>query len=71
VTFSLGARAVGRLSGSEVPPYAELDGRVAWQVTSALALSVSGTNLLHKRHQEYPGADSIPRRIMGGVELRY
>jgi hypothetical protein len=40
-------------------------------VTSALVLSVSGTNLLHKRHQEYPGADSIPRRIMGGVELRY
>ena len=71
VTFNLDARAVGRLRDSTVPPYAELDGRIAWNLTPAIALSVSGTNLLHERHQEYAGGDFIPRRIMGGVELRY
>jgi iron complex outermembrane receptor protein len=73
VTLDLDARAVGRLRDSAVKAYRELDGRVAWQVTPAVALSLSGTNLLHDRHLEYPGpgADYIPRRIMGGVELHY
>ena len=71
VTFDIDLRAVGPLHGSAVPAYRELGGRIAWQVVPALALSVSGTNLLHDAHQEYPGADFIPRRIMGGVELRY
>ena len=71
VTLDVDARAVGPLRGSTVRAYRELDGRVAWQVTQAIGLSLSGTNLLHDRHQEYPGGDSISRRIMGGVELRY
>jgi hypothetical protein len=36
-----------------------------------MVLSLSGTDLLRDRHQEYPGGDFIPRRIMGGLELRY
>jgi iron complex outermembrane receptor protein len=73
VTLDLDARAVGRLRNGSVKAYRELDGRIAWQVAPAVALSLSGTSLLHDRHLEYPGpgADYIPRRIMGGVELRY
>jgi iron complex outermembrane receptor protein len=71
VMFDVTMRAYGALRQSDVPAYQELGSRLAWQVTPAIALSVSGTNLLHDRHQEYPGGDFIPRRIMGGVELRY
>jgi iron complex outermembrane receptor protein len=71
VSFDIDARAVGPLHLSDVPAYLELDGRVAWQVTPAIAVSLSGTSLLHDRHQEYPAADYVPRRIMGGLELRY
>jgi iron complex outermembrane receptor protein len=71
VTFDLTFRAYGALRQSDVKAYQELGGRVAWRVTPAVALSLDGTNLLHDRHREYPGGDYIPRRIMGGLELRY
>jgi iron complex outermembrane receptor protein len=71
VTFDVDFRAYGPLRGSTVEAYRELGTRLAWQATPAIALSLTGTNLLHDRHQEYPGGDFIPRRVMGGVELRY
>jgi iron complex outermembrane receptor protein len=71
VTFDLDFRAVGALRGSDVDAYQELGGRLAWQATPNVALSVSGTNLLHDGHREYPGGDLIARRVMGGVELRF
>lgn len=71
VTFDLNFRAYGRLRQATVPAYRELSGRIAWQATPAMVLSLSGTDLLHDRHPEYPGGDFIPRRIMGGLELRY
>ncbi len=71
VTFDVTLRAYGALRDAAVKAYRELGARLAWQATPAIALSLSGTNLLHDRHQEYPGGDFIPRRIMGGVELRY
>jgi iron complex outermembrane receptor protein len=71
VTFDVDFRAYGGLRDAPVKAYRELGGRLAWQATPAITVSLSGTNLLHDRHQEYPGGDFIPRRIMGGVELRY
>jgi iron complex outermembrane receptor protein len=71
VTFDAEFRAYGPLHSSAVKAYQELDARLAWLMTPRMALSVSGTSLLHDRHQEYPGGDFIPRRVMGGVELRY
>ena len=71
VSLDLDFRAVGALRDTAVPAYQELNGRVAWQVASRATLSVSGTNLLHDRHQEYPDADFIPRRVMAGLELRF
>jgi iron complex outermembrane receptor protein len=71
VTFDVSFRAYGALRGTSIEDYRELDGRLAWQVTPAIALSLSGSNLLHDRHQEYAGGDFIPRRVMGGLELHY
>ena len=71
LTFDLDFRAVGALRDSTVPSYQELGGRLAWQATPSVEVSISGTNLLHGRHQEYPQGDLIPRRIMGGVALRF
>jgi iron complex outermembrane receptor protein len=71
VTVDLDFRAYGALRDSDVPAYQELGARLAWQATPQVGLSIYGTNLLHDRHAEYPGADLVPRRIVGGVELRF
>ena len=70
VTFDLDFRAVGRLKGADVPAYAELGGRLAWNVSDHLTLSLSGANLLHDRHVEYAGGDAISRKVLAGVEWR-
>jgi iron complex outermembrane receptor protein len=71
ITLDLDFRAYGALRQSTVPAYQELGTRLAWQATPQVTVSLSGSNLLHDRHQEYPGADAIPRRIVGGVELQF
>jgi len=71
VTLDLDFRARGKLPGSAVPAYEELGGRLAWQATPAIVLSLMGTNLLHDRHQEYPAGDLIPRRVLAGAELSF
>lgn len=74
VTFDFDFRSVGRLHdaalGVDVPAYAELGGRLAWNVSDHLALTLSGANLLHDRHVEYSGGDAVPRRVLAGVEWR-
>ena len=74
VTFDLDFRSVGRLHdaalGVDLPAYAELGGRLAWNVSDHLALTLSGANLLHDRHVEYSGGDAVPRRVLAGVEWR-
>lgn len=71
VTLDLDFRAIGALSQSNVSAYQELGGRLAWRASQNVSLSISGTNLLHDKHLEYLGGDLIPRRVMGGVELRF
>jgi iron complex outermembrane receptor protein len=70
VLFDLDLRAVGRLQQATVPAYAELGGRLAWNMSSHLQLTLSGANLIHARHVEYPGGDAIPRRILAGLQWR-
>jgi iron complex outermembrane receptor protein len=69
LTADFQLRTYAKLPDPVVPAYAEINGRLAWQVRHNLTLSVTGTNLLHDRHQEYPTGDFIPRRIMGGLEV--
>jgi iron complex outermembrane receptor protein len=67
--FDAMVRAVGPLPSPYVPAYREMDVRLARPISGKARLQVTGTNLLHARHQEYPGGDFIPRRIMAGLDL--
>lgn len=70
VTFDLNFRDVGKLNHGGIPAYAELGGRLAWNMTNHFALSLSGQNLLHAHHIEYAGGDEIPRVVLLGLEWR-
>ena len=70
VMFDLDLRSVGRLQQGGVPAYTELGGRLAWNVSRHLTLSVSGQNLLHAHHVEYPGGDAISRSVLAGLQWR-
>jgi iron complex outermembrane receptor protein len=62
VTLDADLRAVSQLPEPKLPGYAELNARVAWGVTDHLQLALSGMNLLHDHHQEFPSpAALIPR----------
>ena len=74
IELDVGVRAVGRVDPSNVPAYAEADVRVGYHITSALDLSLSGFNLLHKSHLEAidpstAPVTAIPRTVF--VTLRW
>ena len=58
-----------------IPSYAELDLRLAWQVTKRLEVSIVGQNLLHEYHAEagFPGPtqEEIQRNVYGKVTFRW
>jgi iron complex outermembrane recepter protein len=74
VTFDVDLRAVARLRdaalGADVPAYAEVGGRLAWNVSDRIELVLSGANLLHAHHVEYPGGDAISRKVLVGLQWR-
>jgi iron complex outermembrane receptor protein len=70
ITLDLDMRAVGRLEQVAIPAYAELGGRLAWRLSDHLKVALSGANLLHARHIEYPTGDAIPRKVLVGLEWR-
>ena len=72
VTFDADLRYVGALPDPHIPSYVELNSRIAWALTQHLELAVSGFNLLHARHQEYPGpAGEIPRSLFAELRARF
>ena len=58
------------LPNPAVPAYTELNARLGWAVTPKIQVSVSGFNLLHAYHLEYPSSEggAVPRSVF--VELR-
>ena len=68
--LDLDFRAVGALAHADIPAYAELDGRLAWSISDNLQLTISGANLLHAHHVEYPEGDLIPRKVLVGLQWR-
>jgi iron complex outermembrane receptor protein len=64
-------RYVGALPDPKVPEYVELNARLAWRVSDTLSLALTGYNLLHGQHQEYPGADLIRRGAYLETRLRF
>ena len=72
VTLDADLRYVGALPNPVVPSYVELNGRLAWNVSRHVRLSVSGFNLLHSRHIEAPApAEAIPRSVLAGLQWRF
>jgi iron complex outermembrane receptor protein len=49
-------RSVDSLPDPGVPGYVELDGRVSWNISKSTEVSLSGFNLLDKRHPEFGAA---------------
>jgi len=56
VEFDVALRSIGGISVGDVPSYTALDARVGWAVTKAISLSVSGFNLLDRKHPEFGNA---------------
>jgi iron complex outermembrane recepter protein len=65
VTLDALIRYVGALPDPAAPAYHELDGRLGWQVSKVLDISLTGSNLLHARHQEFavPAGEEIGRSV--------
>ena len=65
VTLDADWRYYSALPDPAVPAYAEMNARIGWAITNRLQLAVSGRNLLHAQHQEFPaaGASAVPRSV--------
>jgi iron complex outermembrane receptor protein len=46
---------------------------VGWNLTERMQLSLSGFNLLHERHQEFPApeANAVPRSFTADLSWRF
>jgi iron complex outermembrane receptor protein len=66
-------RYVGALPDPSLPHYYAFDTRVGWQATETVDLSVSGTNLLHARHTEFPppNGEQITRSALAEVRWKF
>ncbi|MGN2248170.1 TonB-dependent receptor plug domain-containing protein [Frateuria sp. GZRR35] len=64
-------RGVDALPDPKVPGYVELDLRLGWLVNDKLELSLSGSNLLHAWHQEYPNGNRIGRGVSLDARLNF
>ena len=54
LTFDTALRYVGSLPQPALRSYYDMSARLGWRVSRTLELSLSGANLLHTHHQEYP-----------------
>jgi iron complex outermembrane receptor protein len=54
ITFDATVRYVGSLPDPALKAYCEMTARLGWRVSRTLELALSGSNLLHARHSEYP-----------------
>jgi iron complex outermembrane receptor protein len=70
-TLDAALRYVSALPEPFVPAYTELNGRLAWHVSDRVELGLSGWNLLHDRHVEFPQGNAIPRSFLVDLRLRF
>jgi len=67
-------RFVSKIANQQLPSYAELDARLAWQPKPSLEFSLVGQNLLHNRHAEFGtpfNRQDISRSVYGKVVWRF
>jgi len=56
VEFDVALRSIGGISVGDVPSYTALDARLGWMITKNIAVSLSGFNLLDRKHPEFGNA---------------
>ncbi|HMH64437.1 MAG TPA: hypothetical protein VK515_02550, partial [Rhizomicrobium sp.] len=61
----------GALPDPKLPEYVELSARLGWKLSDTLSVALSGYNLLHGQHLEYPGGDQIRRGAYLETRLRF
>jgi iron complex outermembrane receptor protein len=73
VTLDADLRYVSALPDPYVPSYVELNANIGWKVSEALRLSLSGFNLLHPRHMEFPSTEAyaVPRSFAVDLQWRF
>ena len=71
VTLDTRLRYVAALPDPRVPAYTELDASVAWSITDRTQVALSGRNLLHDQHLEFPGGVEIPRSMVVDLQWRF
>ena len=72
ITFDADLRYVGRLPMPRVPAFVEFNASLGWNVSDDVRVSLSGFNLLHANHQEFPAPDAnaVPRSFAVGLQWR-
>ena len=73
VEWQADLRYVGTLHDPHLASYVELNSSIGWQMTDSVRLSLSGFNLLHDRHYEFPPseASAVPRSYSVGLQWRF
>ncbi|HKY83044.1 MAG TPA: TonB-dependent receptor [Sphingobium sp.] len=73
INFDFDLRYVSALPDPHVPGYVELGARLGWQFSDRAELSVSGFNLLHRRHRELPASQANPlsRSVFAAVKCTF
>ena len=73
VGLSADLRYVGPLPDPHLPDYVELDANVWWNMSDTTRVSLSGFNLLHARHFEFPQSEAtaVPRSWSVGLQWRF
>jgi len=75
VDFDVSWRYVSALSYlSTVPSYGATDARIAWRMTPAVELSITGTDLFHAGHVEFDEHGfpaRIPRAVYGQARIEF
>jgi iron complex outermembrane recepter protein len=66
LTLDATLRHVSALPDPALSAYTEMNARLGWRVHRALELALSGLNLLHRRHLEFPApyGEEISRSVM-------
>ncbi|HEY6924813.1 MAG TPA: hypothetical protein VI653_15170, partial [Steroidobacteraceae bacterium] len=72
LTLDATLRHVSALPDPALPAYTELNARLGWRMSKTLELALTGFNLLHSRHLEFPApyGEEIPRGAMLQLQWR-
>jgi iron complex outermembrane receptor protein len=73
ITLDADLRYVSALPDPALPAYVELNSRIGWNINDHVQLSLSGFNLLHAHHLEFPAseANAVPRSVLAELRLRF